>query len=1015
MKKVLLYLFLLISLSSHAQVKLADFDDLPIGTKWTMWGAFGGVGSSTATIEADPTNKNNHVLHIKLKDWNTFPEFVVPDELAGFAVLSKCNNVRFRLYRSNSETDDYKQMHVYYGSDQIYADNSYPYQGDKGTWQNRQYSIANIPESNTSNKLRLGIHHNNSDYYIDDVALYGPYDDFVCVPSGLVDICKKNTSSSYAVYTTPTMVNEGEKLDIRTSRYTDFNAPFAGTGTLNIYAGGERTFLGEHSNKKYPDWNLFTGDVHVYPYKSVDGSAGFYGIVMAHNGKTFSPEDVEGCLSEGKVCTTLGSNRVFLHDGAAIAFENGTRAARYGELNTDANSRIYGYYKASSAGSYLIVGNLNTDATLAGRIAPMESNGVPLNTQLLGIIKEGKGTYRITANNNVIPAGVRVLDGKLLINNDADKAQKSKLSGGTGSPATSTAAAAYVYGNGLLGGTGNIAGNVDCYGSIEPGDKSVGTLRIIDYAKNNPASLILHPKSTLKFKLKSSDEYDRLIIKNNINYSNICQDFSTSADMPRIKVRLTDNSSLSVGDEFVLVTAGARLKSEEWMFDVFFPSRYTWAIEERKLDDGSYALVAIVTSLEDNPDYRETDDDEEDIEDDDTTTYGDDGDTHTLRYYADKMNMKIGVAVSSYIDLNNTNDSRTRIIREQFNMVVPENCMKFESIEPSRNSFSYGAADQLVNFARNNKMYVRGHTLAWHSQLAQWVSVDGKKNDKGWTKTELMAILKNHITNVVTHFKGKIGEWDVVNECLDDDQSIVRTNPDGYLLRQQSVFTSVCGEEFIDSAFVWAHRADPNVKLFLNDYDNEIMGSAKAQAFYNLVRRLQKSGIPIDGVGLQCHFDAGKVDHKAMAKNIERYKELNLECIVTELDLGVDNLKETSLQRQARDYHAILDNALTHPNCKSVMVWGVSDEMSWRSSNPLMWNSSLTAKPAYYAAKDALRSYVATSIEQPAPDTNSSASPVVSVEWFSLDGIRMHSPKGICIRRTITADGSVHTDKIIKK
>ena len=106
--------------------------------------------------------------------------------------------------------------------------------------------------------------------------------------------------------------------------------------------------------------------------------------------------------------------------------------------------------------------------------------------------------------------------------------------------------------------------------------------------------------------------------------------------------------------------------------------------------------------------------------------------------------------------------------------------MKFESIQPSQGSFNFSKPDQLVNFAQRHKLAVRGHTLAWHSQVAPWVSTDGKKNDKNWTREQLLQILEKHITTVVSHFKGKIGEWDVVNECLDDNQTSIRTNADAY-------------------------------------------------------------------------------------------------------------------------------------------------------------------------------------------------------------------------------------------
>ena len=218
-----------------------------------------------------------------------------------------------------------------------------------------------------------------------------------------------------------------------------------------------------------------------------------------------------------------------------------------------------------------------------------------------------------------------------------------------------------------------------------------------------------------------------------------------------------------------------------------------------------------------------------------------------------------------------------------------------------------------------------------------------------------MEILKNHITKVVGHYKGKVAEWDVVNECLDDDQTTVRTNPDSYDLRE-SVWMRAIGEDFIDSAFVFAHRADPDALLYLNDYDVEMQGKAKSVAFYNLALRLKNSGIPIHGVGLQCHFSVGDVDSVRLENTIRRFGEAGLKCIITELDMGTPSTSATDLEEQARNYRVITDIVLNNDNCPNMVIWGLKDNDSWRSgSNPLLYTSGLVRKPAWYAVRSALR------------------------------------------------------------
>lgn len=336
--------------------------------------------------------------------------------------------------------------------------------------------------------------------------------------------------------------------------------------------------------------------------------------------------------------------------------------------------------------------------------------------------------------------------------------------------------------------------------------------------------------------------------------------------------------------------------------------------------------------------------------------------TQTLRYYAEKSGKKIGVAIPLWrIDVNNENLVETATVSHNFNMVVAENEMKVDAIQPNRGEFNFYAGDCLVSFAERHNMEVRGHTLVWHKQLPAWISSNGMKNDQGYTREELLQILKDHVTTVVTHFKGRVDEWDVVNECLDDDQSIIRTNPTGYKLRE-SVWATVIGEDYIDSAFVYAHRADPDARLVLNDYGAEFQGKAKTTAFYNLVHRLQKSGIPLDGVGFQCHLTVGEeFDSTKFDNNVKRYASLGLECSVTELDMSIPDLgSPDAYERQAAEYAALVDVMMKYDHCRAVVVWGVKDDQSWRQGAPLLFNAAMEAKPAFFALRNILEEYAQT-------------------------------------------------------
>ena len=775
-----------------------------------------------------------------------------------------------------------------------------------------------------------------------------------------IDISANNTSSNYVSYSKNISLSNGKTADVFMARYCYFSSTIIGDGTLNLYAGGERCFLA-NDQAKFPNWNNFKGDVHIRPYREKTPNAGFYGVVMTHGGKSFSPESIEEAIKSGKVNKTMENNRVTLHDGATLCSDANSNGAgfRIGELNAEAGSFIQGYMKKNTRAAYFLLGCLDTDATLAGRIAPPDYS----DTHPLGIIKEGKGTYCITGNENYLSAALRVIGGRVLVMNDRALCEKKKLRGALGAKPNSDEAIAYVFEEGVLGGTGSIGGTVDNYGTIDPGDGELpGTLTLKNYVTTSKkANLFVRPSSILRIKISSATCFGQLAVSGKVKFLNIMQDFTTSDHMPFVQVILDEDADVKVGDEFPILTANGKASAAgNWHFQLKKPERYTWELDERE-EDGTYTLVLRLTSLQDQdgPDDPENPDNPEDQEH--MGAYYDDGiddkaDRLSLRYYAKKNGKLIGTALSTWkTDVSNASLAETREVASQFNLLVAENEMKFDALQPSRGVFSYDAADRLVSFAQTNSLALRGHCLVWHSQLPDWVSSDGKKNDRNWSREEALAILKTHITSVMRHFKGKVAEWDVVNECLADDQTTVRTNPDGYDLRE-SVWLRAIGPDYIDSAFVFAHRADPSARLFLNDYDVELQGKAKSMAFYNLAKHLRERNIHIDGVGLQCHFSIGDVDSVKLERTIRRFGEADMQCIITELDMGIPSTNSADQEEQARNYRVITDIVLNNDNCPDMVIWGLKDNDSWRSaSSPLLYTAGLVRKPAWYAVRSALR------------------------------------------------------------
>ena len=768
-----------------------------------------------------------------------------------------------------------------------------------------------------------------------------------------IDISGSNSADSYLVYNSSISVPADDIVNAKiNARYCYFSSTISGSGVLNIYGGGDRCFLGGEKGKTWPNWTNYTGNVHIYKLAESSYSAGFYGVVLAYGGKSSSPENALADVKSGKVNPSMANNRVTLHDGATMVCETSTNGAgfRIGELNTEAGSTLQGYYKKSRSVYYLL-GGLNTDATLAGTIKPTDYD----NGTSLSIIKEGTGTYSITGNDNYLSGALRILEGRVLVMNDRDEAESQQLRGALGAKPNANEAIAYVFSKGVLGGTGSIGGMVDNYGTIEPGADGIGVLTLKNYAADLDANLTVRPSSRLRFKVAAADSYDQLMVNGSVNYNNIMDDFSTSDKMPVIEMALEQTADIAIGTEFRVLTVNSKVAGD-WHFDVR-ANKYTWEVEERE-EDGHVVFVVRLVSYADMEISDDPDEDEE--ANDPIYTMGafyDDGindatDNNTLRYYADKNQKSIGVALCTYKGY----DSERKEAARQFNMMVCENEMKMDALQPSKGSFSFGGADNLVSLAQQNDMAIRGHCLVWHSQVPGWLSSDGKKNDKNWTREQALEIMKNHITKVMQHYKGKVREWDVVNECLADDQTTVRSNPNSYDLRQQSVWQRAIGDDYIDSAFVYAHRADPDAILYLNDYGVELQGKAKSLAFYNLAVSLKEKGIPIHGVGLQCHFSIGEVDGVKLNRTIKRFAEAGLLCIITELDMGIPSTTAANKEEQARMYRMITDIVLKNDNCPSMVVWGIKDNDSWRSaSNPLLYDSGMGKKPAWYGVRSALR------------------------------------------------------------
>ncbi|MFD0019721.1 endo-1,4-beta-xylanase [Streptomyces sp. NPDC058382] len=267
----------------------------------------------------------------------------------------------------------------------------------------------------------------------------------------------------------------------------------------------------------------------------------------------------------------------------------------------------------------------------------------------------------------------------------------------------------------------------------------------------------------------------------------------------------------------------------------------------------------------------------------------------------------------------------------EFNMVTPENEMKWDAVEGTRNTFSFGSADQIVSHAQGRGMKVRGHTLVWYSQLPGWVG--------GLGADDLRSAMNNHITKVMDHYKGKIYAWDVVNEAFQDG---------GSGARRSSPFEDKLGSGYIEEAFRTARAADPGAKLCYNDYNTDGQ-NAKSNAVYAMVKDFKQRGVPIDCVGFQSHFNSNSPVPGDYRANLQRFADLGVDVQITELDI------EGSGSAQAAGYTEVVNACLAVSRCAGMTVWGVTDKYSWRSGGtPLLFDGDYAKKPAYTAVLTAL-------------------------------------------------------------
>jgi endo-1,4-beta-xylanase len=314
-----------------------------------------------------------------------------------------------------------------------------------------------------------------------------------------------------------------------------------------------------------------------------------------------------------------------------------------------------------------------------------------------------------------------------------------------------------------------------------------------------------------------------------------------------------------------------------------------------------------------------------------------------LRVLAAKHNMLFGGVIDAW---RIKHPELSKIAIREFSIVTAENDFKPGAISRSRDEYYFKPADEVLAFAEKHKMKMHGHTLIWHKSMPAWL------NKETWTKESMLAWLKEYVTTVVGHFKGRVYCWDVVNEVFEGNGK--------FLHPARSIIQKVCGPEYIEDAFIWAHEADPQAKLYLNDVGIEF-SNRQSTGVYNWAKDALVRGVPIHGIGFQAHFTLGpRYDFNAMRLNLKRFAALGLDLQFTEVDIRIEGpATPEKLEEQAAVYAELVKIALEF-HMPAFTCWGISDEDSWVPQHfpgagaALLFDKEFNPKPAYYAVQKVL-------------------------------------------------------------
>ena len=306
------------------------------------------------------------------------------------------------------------------------------------------------------------------------------------------------------------------------------------------------------------------------------------------------------------------------------------------------------------------------------------------------------------------------------------------------------------------------------------------------------------------------------------------------------------------------------------------------------------------------------------------------------------------------------NKTERKLIEKHFNEIVAENCTKPMFIYKDENTIDFSTADKIIKFAQENNKKLRWHTFVWHNQMPKWIYYKDAECKELATKEMLEQRIKKYIQAVMEHTKGIVPSYDVVNEVISDKTFTLRTEED------HSLWQKIMGPDYVEKVFTWAHEANPEAELVINDYNIETI-PAKREGMYNFVKNLLSKNISVSAIGLQMHISVENPPVSRIEETIQMFAELGLKVLVTEMDVSVyesekEERKEYTpelLEKQAQRYKELFEcfkRCAQKGWLTDVVLWGTQDHLSWknnfpvkeRTDIPLLFDKNGKAKPAFH-------------------------------------------------------------------